>query len=187
VFFTGGDQRRIADLIRGSALHGVLLERRAAGLAVAGTSAGAMAASRVMLTGGPGVEPHRQDVLGLSPGLGLIDGVVVDSHFAERGRFGRLLAAVARRADLLGLGIDEDTAAIVEGDRFRVVGAGAVHVVDAAGLDHVRPSRQHPLGIATVHGARVHFLTDGDGFDLCSRQPCRSLEADQTALVASPV
>jgi cyanophycinase len=185
-FFTGGDQRRIGSLIAGSALHAALLARRDRGLAVAGTSAGAMAASRVMLTGGPGVDPHRRDSLALSPGLGLIDGVLVDSHFAERGRFGRLLGAVARRADLLGLGIDEDTAAVVERGRLRVAGAGAVYVIDAADLAHARRTDDRPHGVATVHGARVHFLTEGDEFDLGRRQPVLAPSAQRTESTTVP-
>lgn len=171
VFFAGGDQRRVASLIANSAAHACLVERYRAGATIAGTSAGAMAMSRTMLTGGPGAAAREVTPLGLSRGLGLIDGVVIDSHFAERGRFGRLLSAVAQDPGLLGIGVDEDTAAVVEDGRARVIGRGAVYLIDGRELSYVDAS-DRPLGLDAAHGARVHFLTAGGMFDLARRR-CR--------------
>jgi cyanophycinase len=115
--------------------------------------------------------------LGLSRGLGLLPEVIVDSHFAERGRFGRLLSAVAQEPALLGVGIDEDTAVVVEGGRFRTIGRGAVYVVDGRELAYVDPA-ERPLGLGAAHGARVHFLTAGGAFDLTHRRPLLPAEPD---------
>src|SRR5690348_16170233 len=100
-------------------------------MTIAGTSAGAAAMPETMLVGGANDESNKISTLGMAPGLGLIQGVVVDSHFAERGRFGRLLGAVTQNPKNLGLGIDENTAIVLErGEGFRVLGAGAVYVFD---------------------------------------------------------
>src|SRR5204862_8300641 len=107
---------------------------------ICGTSAGAAAMPDTMLIGGPG--NHAADVatVAMAPGMGFLAGLVVDSHFAERGRMGRLLAAVAQNPSHLGIGIDEDTAISVTVKRssamFRVLGSGAVHVVDGTHIDH---------------------------------------------------
>ena len=133
VFFTGGDQVRITSGLAGTCSRRVrdLYQR---GGVVAGTSAGADAMSEVMLIAGQ--DEHLTKIrnsLHMAPGLGLLPGVIVDQHFAERGRLNRLVGAVAQNPRLLGIGLDENTAIVVEGDCFQVMGGGAVYVVDALG------------------------------------------------------
>jgi len=98
--------------------------------------------------------------------------VVVDSRFAERGRFGRLLGAVAQTPRNIGLGIDEDTAVVVEQDeRFRVLGSGAVYVVDGTNVSYSSLSERRPAGILSIFDVKVHVLGDGDCYDLTHRRP----------------
>ena len=109
--------------------------------------------------------------LTLSPGLGLLPNVIIDQHFAERGRFGRLIGAVAHNPRVLGMGIDEDTAAVVEGDVFRVIGSGAVYVVDGTDVSYCNVAEARSDKALSMHDVRVHVLSDGDSFDLKARRP----------------
>src|SRR3954467_1831774 len=172
VFFTGGDQLRITSQVGDSPTFQCLNEIYRRGATIAGTSAGAAAMSETMLVSGAGDESVEISALGMAPGLGFISGVVVDSHFAERGRFGRLLGAVAQNPKNIGLGIDEDTAIVVEqDDRFRVLGSGAVYVVDGTGGSYPSLSERRPEGILSIFDVKVHFLGDGDSYDLTHRRP----------------
>jgi cyanophycinase len=108
----------------------------------------------------------------MAPGLGLLKGVVIDSHFAERGRLGRLLGAVAQNPQNLGLGIDENTAIVVENDqRFRVIGGGAVYVIDGLRIGYSSLSEDDPGRSMSIFGLKLHVLAHGDAFDLRSRKP----------------
>src|SRR5215218_934611 len=131
IYFTGGDQFRITSQIGGTPLFERMLAIHEEGGVIAGTSAGAAAVPETMLISGNGKESPRVASLGMAPGLGLLKDVVVDSHFAQRGRLGRLMAAVAQNPHNLGLGLDENTAVIIEDERHcRVLGTGAVYFVD---------------------------------------------------------
>ena len=172
VFFTGGDQLRITSQIGDSPVYQCLRDIHADGATIAGTSAGAAAMPETMLISGPGDTSDTISALGMAPGLGLVDGVVIDSHFAERGRFGRLLGAVAQNPRNLGLGIDEDTAIVVHGARdFDVLGTGAVYVVDGSGITYSSLSEIHPEGILSLFDVKIHVLGKGDCFDLRERRP----------------
>jgi cyanophycinase len=172
VFFTGGDQLRITSQVGDSPVFRCLHERYRQGATIAGTSAGAAAMSETMVVGGEGDASPGISALRMAPGLGLLPGVVVDSHFAERGRFGRLLGAVAQNPANLGLGLDEDTAVSVErGQRFRVLGSGAAYVLDGATIRYSSLSEANPEGVLTIHGVTLHVLAAGDGYDLAARQP----------------
>jgi len=133
VYFSGGIQVRIARLIGGTELHAVLRRRWEAGLVVGGTSAGAAAMSATMILGSPGPPNVPTAEVMLGTGLGFVPEVIVDQHFSERRRLGRLLTAVGRHPDLLGVGIDEDTAILLRGSRADVLGRGAATLVDARG------------------------------------------------------
>ncbi len=171
VFFTGGDQLRIASQIGDTPIeHAVLALHQRGGL-IAGTSAGASVMSETMLVKGSSAESHRIGDLHMAPGLGLLPDVIIDQHFAERGRIGRLLGAVAQNPRVLGFGIDEDTALVVEGQQCRVIGAGAVTVVDGAGLTHSNISEARPERTLSMHDVRLHSLSAGDRFDLATRRP----------------
>jgi cyanophycinase len=175
VFFSGGDQSRLRTLVGSRASH-VLRERLAAGLVVAGTSAGATAMGAVMIFGG-----HRPDVSAAAvrtgPGLDLIPQALIDMHFGERGRLPRLLSAVALDPDHLGLGIDENTGILVEGTGFEVLGSGVVTVVDAQNATVVHADGDcDPI---TLFGVRLHLLPAGCLFDFVKRTPAIGPGHDQ--------
>ncbi|MCY7290495.1 MAG: cyanophycinase [Cryobacterium sp.] len=170
VFMTGGNQLKLSSLFVGTPLAGAIARAHARGAVVAGTSAGASIMSQFMISlGADGVTP-RQRVSQLTSGLGLLPGVIIDQHFDERARYGRLMALVAGSPNLLGIGIDEDTAAEVrDGRKLTVVGSGAVFVVDArTAVSDVPVARRHaPL---LISGAIVHSLPNGATFDLHTAQ-----------------
>ena len=144
--------------------------RDQAGQIVAGTSAGASVMSETMLIKGTSKITHRIGDLHMAPGMGLIRDVIIDQHFAERGRFGRLIGAIAHNPRILGLGLDEDTAAVVEGDRFKVIGSGAVYVVDGSGISYSNIAEAQSLQALSMHNMCVHVLSDHDSFDLKERR-----------------
>jgi cyanophycinase len=167
VFFSGGDQCRLQALV-GSRINDQLRERLAAGLVVAGTSAGATALGRTMILGGNGAEVSAATVR-TAPGLGLIPRMLIDMHFGERGRLPRLLSAVTLDPDRLGVGIDEDTAILAVQDTFEVLGTGVVTVVDAERATVVHAvTDSEPI---TLFGVRLHLLPAGCQFDIGSRTP----------------
>jgi cyanophycinase len=176
VFFTGGDQLRITSRIGGAPICERIREIFDRGGVIAGTSAGASAMSETMLVSGPSDQSHRVDAVQMAPGLGLINGVIVDQHFAERGRLGRLVGAVAQNPRLLGVGIDEDTAVIAEADRFIVIGRGAVYVIDGTRESYTNVSEEKPDSVMSVFDLRLHILSDGDRFELETRRPEKAME-----------
>jgi cyanophycinase len=172
LFFTGGDQLRISSQLGGSPLLERIFTLHKAGTPIVGTSAGAACMSETMLIGGP-TNNSCLATLAMAPGLGLLEGVIVDSHFAERGRFGRLMGAVAQNPHNLGIGIDEDTAIHVTNDEeFTVLGSGAVYIIDGSAIRYTNLSdRQAAERIFTIHDARVHILGRDDRFNLKERRP----------------
>ena len=173
VFFTGGDQLRISSQIGDTPIERRVREIYARGGVVAGTSAGASVMSETMLVRGSSQESHRIGDLHMAPGLGLMRDVIIDQHFAERGRIGRLLGAVAQNPRVLGVGIDEDTAIVVDGDQFTVLGVGAVYIVDGTGVTHSNIAEAQPERTLSMHDVRVHVLSRGDRFNLAERRPDR--------------
>jgi len=171
IFFSGGDQLRITSQIGDTGIEAKVRALYERGGLIAGTSAGASVMSDTMLVKGTSKETHRIGDLHMAPGLGLIRNVIIDQHFAERGRFGRLLGAVAHNPRVLGIGIDEDTAAVVEGHRLRVIGDGAVYVVDGAHVSFSNVAEAQSDVTLSMHDVRVHVLADGDSFDLDKRRP----------------
>ena len=109
----------------------------------------------------------------MAPGLGLLPGVIIDQHFAERGRLNRLVGAVTQNPRLLGIGIDENTAIVVEGGCFQVLGGGSVHVVDALGESYTNLRDTDSDESMTVFDLRLHILSAGARFDLATRRPSR--------------
>ena len=173
VFFSGGDQLRITSQIGDTGIEAKVRRLYERGGVVAGTSAGASVMSETMLIKGTSRETHRIGDLHMAPGMGLIRDVIIDQHFAERGRFGRLIGAVAHNPRVLGLGLDEDTAAVVEGDSFRVIGSGAVYVVDGADVSYCNVAEARAECALSMHDVRVHVLSDDDMFDLKTRRPSK--------------
>lgn len=174
VFFSGGDQLRISSQIGDTPFELRIKELFSHGGLIAGTSAGASVMGETMLIRGAGSESHRIGDLHMAPGLGLIHDVIIDQHFAERGRIGRLLGAVAFNPRLLGIGIDEDTAIVVSGRHFDVLGCGAVYVIDGADITQsniAEEGENENKRTLSMHGVRLHVLSDGDSFDLDTRRP----------------
>jgi cyanophycinase len=170
VYLTGGNQSRLTQVVAGTRLGDALFLAHDRGAVIAGTSAGASAmASHMVAFGNAGPTPKNRMVQ-LSAGLGILQHVVIDQHFGERGRIGRLLALVAQSPSLLGLGIDEDTCGVVFADQtLHVIGRGAVTIVDGAHVktDAYRGKGYKPL---MVSGAVLHSLPSGYWYDLRGRR-----------------
>ncbi|HEX5741297.1 MAG TPA: cyanophycinase, partial [Pilimelia sp.] len=168
VYFTGGDQDRLVDLLCDTPAAALLHTRLSAGLVLAGTSAGAAAMSDPMLTGGRDTGVRTSSVR-LHRGLGFLPGLLVDMHFHARGRADRLLSGTAMVPDSVGMGVDEDTAAVVRDDQVEVVGSGAVTVVDvgAAGDVHVPAEGDGPIALGDAH---LYVVPAGWAFDLSARR-----------------
>lgn len=171
IFFTGGDQLRISSQISDTPIEHCLRGLHDRGGVIAGTSAGASVLGDSMLVGGSGIESFRIGDIHLAPGFALVRDVIIDQHFAERGRIGRLLGAVAQNPRMLGIGVDEDTAIVVEGGRFDVIGAGGVTVIDASGVTRSNIAEASPDRALSMHDVRLHVLSTGDAFDFASRRP----------------
>ncbi len=172
IFFTGGDQLRITSLIGGTAVDAALHRAYAAGIIIAGTSAGASAMSETMIVEGNSDDAPKKNTLKMAPGMGLIKEVVVDQHFAQRGRLGRLLTAVAQNPNMLGVGIDEDTAVVVTADgQFEVIGSQTVTVVDGQTISFTNVSELEPSQPLALTNVILHILPAGFRFDLNERSP----------------
>lgn len=172
VFFTGGDQLRLTALISGTEFCETIRSRLYGdGLVVAGTSAGAAAMSSVMIIGGPGEGTVRRQDVSLAPGMGYWRDTVVDTHFNQRGRVSRLMTIFAHNPNVLGIGIDENTALdLVPGDRFTVLGEGVVMVFNGRVTHTNAPDASDDQTLA-ITDAVIHTLPDGYGFDLRTKRP----------------
>lgn len=171
IFFTGGDQSRIVDFIKGTPLDQAIRQRHQAGAVIGGTSAGAAMMPDEMIVGGASVSNPSVDAVSLGPGMGFLPGIVVDQHFAQRGRLGRLLAALVLQPAVLGLGIDEDTAIIVRGDEFEVVGQGAITVVDESEATYNNLAELLKDEAIALCGVKLHILPHGYRFNLKTHLP----------------
>lgn len=171
VFFTGGDQLRITSHLGNTPGFQRIADVLSSGGIVAGTSAGAAVMSETMLTGGQSDNtPRVGDIVSMAPGFGFLRGYLVDIHFSERGRMGRLVGAVAQNPQIVGVGIDEDTALFVKDACAEVVGSGGVWLVDGA-LAHdsnvADGARDETLCIQDV---RVDVLNAGQRFEMVNRE-----------------
>lgn len=174
VFMTGGDQLRITSILGGTRAYGELRELYWSGGIIMGTSAGASVMSATMIVAGVDNEPARKCTLKMAPGLGLLAGVIIDQHFDQRGRFGRLLCGVAENPDILGIGIDEDTCIKVYPDmHFAVIGSNAVTIMDGKTISCSNVSELNQNEILAIMGVTLHVLPQGYGFDLKKRKVLR--------------
>jgi cyanophycinase len=170
VYLTGGNQLRLSSVVSGTRLADAIHRAHDRGAVIAGTSAGASAMATHMMAFGRAGETPKQRMAQLAAGLGVLHGIVIDQHFEQRGRFGRLLAVVAQSPSLLGIGLDEDTCAVVYADRsLEVVGKGAVTFLDGSRVqtDAHQAKGHRPI---MVSGAVVHSLPGGTWFDLRARE-----------------
>jgi cyanophycinase len=173
VFFTGGDQLKITSQLGDSPLYSRVAEIYENGGVIAGSSAGASVLSETMMVGNDGEASYRiKSALLMAPGLGFARDMLIDQHFAERGRMARLIGAVSQNPRVLGVGIDEDTAIIVRHQRdFTVLGKGAAYVVDASKATYSNIGIEETERTLSTFGITVHMLSQGDKFDLGSRTP----------------
>jgi cyanophycinase len=171
IFFTGGDQSRIVDFIKGTLLDAAIHRRHQEGAVIGGTSAGAAMMPDEMIVGGASVSNPSVDAVQMGPGMGFLPGIVIDQHFAQRGRLGRLLAALVQQPAVLGLGIDEDTAIVVKGDEFIVVGQGAITVVDETSATHNNLQGLLMDEAIALCNVKLHILPSGYRFNLKTHQP----------------
>ena len=170
IFIAGGTQMRLSFIIGGTKLEAELLEAYQRGCVIGGTSAGTAILSKVMLGYGRGGPTPRERIAQFSQGFGFTDKIIFDQHFRQRDRLGRLAYAVAAHPGLLGVGVDENTAAIVENDsKISVIGKGAVTIVDGMNItasDVAEVTASRPIAIS---GLQVHVLTPGCTFDIQKR------------------
>lgn len=184
VFMTGGNQSKLTSMVAGTAVGRKLVELNRSGTVVGGTSAGASAISSHMVAFGASGDVPKQRMGQLSAGFGLLHNVIIDQHFGKRNRIGRLLALVAHSPTLLGIGLDEDTAVLVDSDDILdVVGRGVALIVDGSHIetDAFRVKRYDPL---MVSGAILHSLPEGSRFDLRSRTLLSAPPGDDSFLAA---
>jgi cyanophycinase len=172
IFFTGGDQLRITSLLGGTEILKSIKTKFNDGCTIVGTSAGASVMSDTMIVTGPSEEPPKKCTLKMAPGLGFLKGVIIDQHFEQRGRIGRLLVGISENPETLGVGLDEDTSIVVnENGEIRVIGSGAVYVIDGSSITSTNVSEQKPDEILSIFDVKVHVLKDGNMFNLNNRRP----------------
>ena len=171
IFLTGGNQLRLSTLLGGTSVSRLLRSRNASGVTIAGTSAGAAFLSEHMIAfGAEGASPQARGVT-LAPGLGLTNRVIIDQHFRQRDRLGRLLSALAYNPFAIGLGLDEDSAAFIGPDEtVEVEGSGSVTVLDCGGLKFSSMDRVQESEPVSLLGIQLHILTRGAVFNLHTRE-----------------
>ncbi|MDF9799490.1 cyanophycinase [Catalinimonas alkaloidigena] len=173
VMFSGGNQSKITRIIRESPLHHLIMKRyqEEKGFVIAGTSAGAMSMSADMITGGKSTEALFKGAVKTGLGMGYIPNLIIDSHFIQRGRFGRLMEAVARFPHLLGVGLAEDTGLVIKNcNECEVIGSGMVVLVDPTQLTHNHEEILEEGTPMSLSNLIVHVLSVGDHFRLDSRE-----------------
>lgn len=181
--FSGGDQSRITRMFLNTALLEVLRHRYwHEDFVLAGTSAGAMAMSRIMIKGGSATESLLRGSVKIGEGLNLISGVIIDTHFVIRGRFGRLLEAVVTHPKTIGVGLGEDTGILLtEGHLIETIGSNLVVIADG---HHVQYTNVHEIEKGrpiAIDNMVMHVLAKGNLYDFSSRRFYQSHEAYQQA------
>jgi len=170
VFMTGGNQLRLSTTLGGTPVAQMIRRKNANGMHVAGTSAGAAFVPEHMIAGGEVGSTPSPDKVTLAPGLGLTNSFIIDQHFRERDRLGRLLTALAYNPFAVGIGLDEDTAAFIRpGDSLEVVGSGGITIIDPSKLSYSSMDmarRGEPVSMLNV---TLHILISGGRFDIQSR------------------
>ena len=188
VFLTGGDQLRITSAVGDSPVFSRIFEIFVNGGVIAGTSAGAAVMSETMIVNGEAEDSHKiGSLLQLAPGFGFAKDMIVDQHFAERGRVSRLLAVVAQNPRVLGIGIDENTAIEMKADReFSVLGDGGVTVLDGRTVTDSNIATEATDRTMSIFNVTLHLLSQGDRFDIRRREPeSRPAEVVEEELVRS--
>ena len=170
IFLTGGNQLRISTILGGTDVARAIRSANARGVTVGGTSAGAAILSEHMIAFGKSGSTPRAGMVSLAPGFGLTNRVVIDQHFRQRDRIGRLLSALAFNPFAVGVGLDEDTAAFISPeDVLHVEGAGAITIVDVSRLEHSSMGHNKPGQAICLTGIMLHILTRNGTYNLHTR------------------
>ena len=170
IFLTGGNQLRLSTILGGTPLAHLLRQLNVNGVHIGGTSAGAAIIPEHMIAGGASGSTPRADGVILAPGLGLTNLVVIDQHFRQRDRIGRLLTAVSFNPFAVGIGLDEDTAAFIDADNiFEIVGSGAATIIDPTGLEYSSMDSARPGEPVSLIGLKLHILAEGARYDIGKR------------------
>jgi cyanophycinase len=173
LMFSGGNQSKITNVIGGTEIHDIMKDRyhNEQQFVIAGTSAGAMAMTEEMIGGGSSKEAFVKDAVKMYTGLGFIPGLIIDTHFIRRGRFGRQSEAIAKFPDLIGIGLAEDTGMIIKnGSDCTVIGSGMAIVFDGSQLMH---NNEHILEKGTpmtMTNLIVHVLANGDRYNIKNKK-----------------
>ncbi len=171
VFLTGGNQLRLSTTLGGTAVSQMIRRRNAAGMHVAGTSAGAAFMPEHMIAGGFEGSTPSPDLVTMAPGLGLTNKFIIDQHFRQRDRLGRLLTALAYNPFAVGIGLDEDTAAFIDPmEKLEVVGSGGITVIDPTDLSYSSMDRARRGEPVSLIGVKLHILVAGGRFDVATRE-----------------
>lgn len=171
VFMTGGNQLRLSTTLGGTPVAQKIRRRNAAGMHVAGTSAGAAFMPEHMIAGGDEGSTPSPGMVTMAPGLGLTNNFIIDQHFRQRDRLGRLLTALAYNPFAIGIGLDEDTAAFIRpGDDLEVVGSGGITIIDPTHLTHSSMDRARRGEPVSLLGIKLHILVSGGRFEIASRE-----------------
>ena len=171
IFLTGGNQLRLSTILGGTPIAQAIRKLNATGVHIAGTSAGAAIMPEHMIIGGDSGTTPTQDGVSLAPGLGLTNALLIDQHFNERHRLGRLLSALSYNAFLIGVGLDEDTAIFIDpDDSFEVVGSGSVTVLDASELSHSSMASAATGKAISMLDLRLHVLSNGGRYHIRKRK-----------------
>lgn len=171
VMFTGGNQLRLSSIFGGTTIGRILTERyQTEDFLIAGTSAGAMVMSNSMIYGGESHESLRKGEVKITTGLGLINNVIIDTHFIKRGRFGRLAQAVAGNPGAIGLGLGEDTGVLIkDGHKIETIGSGLVLIFDGQNIGHSNIADLPDGYPISIEGLTIHVLANGYYYDLQTR------------------
>nr|WP_290667759.1 cyanophycinase [Halomonas sp. HL-48] len=181
IFFTGGDQLRLTTVFGGSATLRAIRERLRAGAVVAGTSAGAAAMPSTMIYNGAAADALRKGGVNMTFGLDFVRGLVIDSHFLERGRFTRLMQVGASNPEHLGVGIGEDAAVIIHPNRIlETIGPGHVIIIDSRDLASSNIAELDMNEPVAIENMILHAMVSGHGYDVDAR---RYLVADELAAI----
>jgi cyanophycinase len=172
LLFSGGDQLKLCSVLGGTDFIDIVRERYLEDhFIIAGTSAGAAAMSNTMISGGEEDKAYMKGRVDLSIGFGFLQEVIIDTHFDARGRFGRLVQAIARQPGALGIGLDEDTGVIVEkGTSLKAIGSSSIIVVDGSAITHNNIAAIKDGSPISIANLQVNILTKSDTYDLTTRK-----------------
>ncbi|WP_454862133.1 cyanophycinase [Peribacillus frigoritolerans] len=171
IFISGGNQSRLSELIGKTKFHDALSKAWHEGMVIAGTSAGASILGKYMIVAADTMLNDNKLKVEIGVGFGFLDGLIIDQHFSQRGRFDRLLSAIAGKKEIMGIGIDENTAILVKDGHFEVVGQHQVLVLDGSTSDYINiTSSDNGSEELTLSGFNLHALTRGYRFDLLKRK-----------------